>query len=226
MEASGGEQGGEDEAEKEAVRRRDGTMERNKEHYYVSLYELAAALNSARAPETVLRSMVEGIAKAMGAKGCSLMLLSPDKKVLLHTVAYGLSDWYVRKGPVSADKSISEALAGKAVAIFDATSDGRIQYREQAKREGIASILSVPMMLRGEIIGVMRVYTAEPYSFTTDDIYFAGAVANLGAIALENVRLHQAVQKDYESLRQEMLQWRAALGHEWMLGESTTPSEE
>jgi len=53
------------------------------------------------------------VAKAMWAKGCSLMLLSPDKKVLLHIVAYGLSDWYVRKGPVSADKSISEALEGK-----------------------------------------------------------------------------------------------------------------
>ncbi len=85
-------------------------MERNKEVYYTSLYELAAVLNSAGASESILQSMAEGVAKAMGAKGCSLMLLSPDRKVLLHTVAYGLSDWYVRKGPVSADKSISEAL--------------------------------------------------------------------------------------------------------------------
>jgi len=201
-------------------------MERNKEHYYTSLYELAAVLNSGRAAEAVLQSIVEGVAKAMGAKGCSLMLLSPDRKVLLHTVAYGLSDYYVRKGPVSADKSISEALEGKAVAILDATKDDRIQYREQAKKEGIASILSVPMMLREENIGVIRVYTAEPCHFTMDDIYFVGAVANLGAIALENARLYETVQKDYETFRQDMLEWRAALGHEWMMGESVTPSEE
>jgi len=201
-------------------------MERNKEHYYTSLYELAATLNSARAPEAVLQSIVEGVAKAMGAKGCSLMLLSPDRKVLLHTVAYGLSDYYVRKGPVSADRSISETLEGKAVAILDATQDDRIQYREQAKKEGIASILSVPMMLREENIGVIRVYTAEPCHFTMDDIYFVGAVANLGAIALENARLYEAVQKDYETFRQDMLEWRAALGHEWMVGETVTPSEE
>lgn len=201
-------------------------MERTKENYYTSLYELAATLNSARSSDSILRSIVEGVAKAMGVKGCSLMLLSPDKKILLHTVAYGLSDWYVKKGPVSTDKSISEALEGKAVAIFDATQDHRIQYRDQAKKEGIASILSVPMTLREEIIGVIRIYTSEAYQFTTDDIYFAGAVANLGAIALENARLYEAVKKDYENFRQGMLGWRAALGHEWMMGESGIPSKE
>jgi GAF domain-containing protein len=200
-------------------------MERNKEHYYTSLYELAATLNSARAPDSILRSVAEGVAKAMGAKGCSLMLLSPDKKVLLHTVAYGLSDWYVRKGPVSADRSISEAMEGKPIAVFEATKDEQIQYREQAKKEGIASILSVPMMLREETIGVIRVYTAEPCHFTMDDIYFVGAVANLGAISLENARLYEATQKDYETFRRDMLEWRAALGHEWKVGESVTPSE-
>ena len=173
-------------------------MEPRKEAYYQRLYELAAALNSSRAPEAVLQSMVEGVARAIGAKACSVMLLSPDRKILLHTVSYGLSDWYVRKGPLSADKSISEALEGKPVAVFDATKDDRIQYREEAKQEGIASMLSVPMLLREEIIGVIRVYTAEPYDFTSDDMYFVGAVANLGAIALGNAKLYQAVQKVYE----------------------------
>jgi GAF domain-containing protein len=201
-------------------------MERDKIHYYTSFYELAATLNSARAPDSILQSVVEGVAKAMEAKGCSLMLLSPDRKVLLHTVGYGLSDWYVRKGPVSADKSISEALDGKAVAIPDATKDDRIQYQEQAKKERISSILSVPMMLREETIGVIRVYTAEPYHFTMDDMYFVGAVANLGAIALENARLYEATQKDYETFRRDMVEWRAALGQEWKVGESVTPSKE
>jgi GAF domain-containing protein len=194
--------------------------------YYESLYGAAALLNSARAPDAVLRSLVESVAKAMGAKGCSLMLLTPDRKQLLHTVAYGLSDWYIRKGPVSVDKSISEALEGKAVAVLDATEDDRIQYRKQAKQEGIASMLSAPMRLRGESIGVIRVYSAEPRHFTDADIHFVGAVANLGAIALENARLYEAVHRDFSTFRQEMLQWRAALGHEWMVGESVVPTEE
>ena len=174
-------------------------MKTANETYYQCLYELAAILNSARAPEVILQSVVEGVAKAMDSKGCSLMLLSPDRKVLLHTVAYGLSYWYVKKGPVSADRSISEALEGKPVAVLEATKDERIQYREQAKKEGIVSILSVPMMLREETIGVIRVYSAEPCHFTFDDVYFVGAVANLGAIALENARMYEGVKKNYEN---------------------------
>ncbi len=201
-------------------------MEAKKEIYYQSLYEMAAALNSSHAPEAILQSVVEGMAKAMELKGCSLMLLSPDKKLLLHTVAYGLSDWYVKKGRYQQTKAFPRRSEGKAVAIFDATGDGRIQYREQAKKEGIVSILSVPMMLREETIGVIRVYTSEPYHFTMDDMYFVGAVANLGAIALENARLYEATQKDYETFRRDMLEWRAALGQEWKVGESVTPSEE
>ena len=176
-------------------------MEKKERNFYQSLYEVAATVNSIRTPEGVLQSIVETVAKATGARGCSVMLLTPDRKLLLHTEAYGLSDWYVRKGPVSADKSISEALEGRPVAVLDATKDERVQYREQAKREGIASILSVPMTLRKEIIGVMRVYTGEPRQFTTDDIYFVEAVANLGAIALENARLYESLQRDYNALK-------------------------
>ena len=201
-------------------------METAEQGYYESLYEVAAAVNSAREPDDVIRSVIENVAKALGAKGCSLMLLTPDKKQLLHTAAYGLSNWYVRKGPLSADKSISEALQGKPVAVLNAAEDERVQYREQAKKEGIVSVLSVPMMLREEIIGVMRVYTSEPYHFTMDDMYFVGAVANLGAIALENARLYDSVQKDYDAFRQEMLQWRAELGDEWMMSGSVVPAEE
>ena len=187
-------------------------MEKTESVYYQSLYEVAAAINSARAPDKVLNSIVENVTKAMNAKGCSLMLLTPDKKHLLHTTAHGLSDRYIKKGPVSADKSIAEALEGKPVAILDATEDERAQYREQAKKEGIASILSVPMMLRDEIIGVIRVYMAEPYHFTMDDMFFVGAVANLGAIALENSRLYDAVQKDYDAFRQDIMDW---IGANW-----------
>lgn len=201
-------------------------MEEQEERYYNSLYEIAAAVNSAGAPESVLRSIVESVAKALEAKGCSLMLLTPDRRLLFHTAAYGLSDWYLRKGPVSADKSIAEALEGRPVSVVDATEDDRIQYRKQAGQEGIASILSVPVLLREEVVGVMRVYTAKPRDFANADIYFVGAVANLGAIALENARLYDSVKKDYESLRRDLAEWRAALGYEWLAGESVLPPEE
>ena len=201
-------------------------MDEREQRYYHSLYEVAAALNSARTPEDVLNTIVRNVAETSGAKGCALMLLTPDKSLLLHTAAYGLSDRYVRKGPVSADKSIAQALEGRPVAVLNAVEDDRIQYQKQAKDEGIASILSVPVLLRGEAIGVMRVYTAQPRHFTDADMYFVGAVANLGAIALENARLYDSAKKDYEELRLDLAEWRAALGYEWMAEESVLPAKE
>jgi len=141
------------------------------------------------------------------------MLLTRDKKQLLHMTAYGLSDWYIRKGPVCVDKSISEALDGKPIAVLDATEDERVQYPKQSQKEGIVSILSVPVSLREEIVGVIRIYTNKPYHFTEEDIIFVRAVANLGAIALENARLYESVKKDYATFRRDMLEWGAGVAY-------------
>lgn len=201
-------------------------MEEFEKAYYHSLYQLAATLNSARSPQSILRSIVEDVAKAMAAKGCSLLLLTPNKEALLRTAAYGLSDWYVRLGPVSADKSMSETLEGKSVSVLDATTDERVQFRKQVKEEGIASILSVPVKLREEVVGVLRVYTSEPRHFTDADVNFACAAANFGAIALESARFYQTLEKDYNDFREGLLQWRADLGYEWNAEESVMPAED
>jgi GAF domain-containing protein len=201
-------------------------MKKSEKDYYRRLYEVASILNSERNPRALLNSIVESVAKAIGAKACSLMLLTLEREVLLHTVAYGLSDWYLRKGPVTVSKVISDVLEGRPVAVLDATTDERVLYREQAKKEGIASILSVPMKLRGKVIGVVRVYTAKPYRFTKDDINFVETIANLAAVALENLRAYDIIHKDYETFRREMLQWRAELGDEWMIGDLVKPAEE
>ena len=200
-------------------------------NYFHTLYQLAAEVNCARTPKNALHLLAEMTAKGMGAKACSLMTVTPDGKQLLHTSAYGLSDWYVRKGPVLADKSIAQALEGQPVAVKNATEDERIQYRQEAQQEGIASIFSVPMMLREKIIGVMRVYTAEPRDFTDDDVYFVCAAANLGAIALENHKMYEACQESQKECKQKtrwlgQLLQEAAQGCETMFEKEQKPSPE
>lgn len=176
-------------------------MKKTKKSYYQSLYEVACTVNSAGDPDAVLQSIVESITKAMEAKGCSLMLLSPDRKHLLHIVDCGLSKGYLTKGPISADKSVAPALEGKPVAITDVATDERIQYPKQAEKEGITSILCAPMMLRGEIVGVIRIYTADKRQFDLNDMYFVGALAHLGAIALENAKRYERLEGEYMDFR-------------------------
>jgi GAF domain-containing protein len=175
------------------------------ESYCRSICEAAAALSSTRSPDALFRNLAERVAKTIGAKGCALILFSADKKRLFHIVAYGLSEHHIKKGPVLADQCISEVLQGKVVAVSNVTEDVRVQHREEAIREGIASILSVPMTLRTRIIGIVRVYTAEPYQFTDDDRYLARAVANLAAVALENARWYRSLKQENTRIKKELL---------------------
>ncbi len=174
------------------------------EYRYKLLYTIATELSSSLVADEVLNSIVESITKAIGCKGCSLMLLTPDKEQLTHTISYGLSDWYVQKGPIRADTIIPEVLQGKPVAIPRIDQDPRVQYKEEAMREGIASMLSIPLMPRGEVIGVLRVYTSEPRQFLPQDIDFLSALANLGAIALEKARLHESLGQSLEQSSMEV----------------------
>ena len=167
------------------------------EQCYKVLYDIAQKLNSNLAPEEVLRTIVESIRDAADTKGCSLMLLTPDRQQLIHTVDCGLSSRYVRKGLVRVDDAIAQALDGKPVAILDAATDPRIQYRDQAKKEGLVSILSVPLMRHGQVIGIVRIYTSEMRQFSDQEIDFFSAMANLGAVALERAELLEEEKKQF-----------------------------
>ena len=163
---------------------------------YKILYEIAQRLNSGLSLDEILHTTVETLCNAAEAKGCSLMLLSTDRKQLMHTIAHGLSDWYVRKGPVVVDDNIAQALNGIPMAVLDATTDPRVQYREQAKKEGIVSMLSLPLMRRGTVIGIIRIYTSSPHKFSAKTVEFFGAMANLGAISLERAEIHESIDRD------------------------------
>jgi GAF domain-containing protein len=115
--------------------------------------------------------------------------------------AYGLSQDYLNKGPISAMKSIAESLQEGPIAIYDVTDDPRIQYPEEAKAEGIFSILSVPIQIHGTIIGCLRVYTSEPWEFELDDVNFTQAVAEITGMAIEMARLNRGLKHSIEVLK-------------------------
>ncbi len=167
------------------------------EQRYKVLYDIAQKLNSKLAPQEVLRTIVEGIRDAADAKGCSLMLLTTDRQQLIHSVACGLSDWYVRKGQVRVDAAITQALDGKPVAVRDATTDPRIQYKDQAKKEGVVSMLSLPLARRGQVIGIVRIYTSETRQFSGKETDFFSVLANLGAVALERAELLEEEKRQF-----------------------------
>lgn len=173
-----------------------------KADYFQSLYEVVRVINSSLDPAIVLEKITEQVATAMNCKGCTIRLLDKNRQTLLASGSYGLSKGYLRKGPVEVAKSAldREILAGNFVYMKNVASDTRFQYPEQAKAEGICSILSAPLMVDGKAIGVLRIYSASEREFSDDERDFLFAMANISAIAIENARLHQALKSDYELL--------------------------
>jgi GAF domain-containing protein len=169
---------------------------------YETLIRITKAISMIRDPEEIILITVEGVTHALNVKGCTLFLFSPRSKELKLAGSYGLSKDYLDKGPISALHSIASSLQdGQPVAIFDVTDDPRLQYPEAAKKEGIASILAVPIIIGDRLIGSMRVYTAEPWEFTLNDVNFVQAVAQVVGMALEMCRVNKGLKDSIDILK-------------------------
>jgi len=187
---------------------------RSHKDYYTALYQAALTISSSLELSDVLQSVVKSITEAMQVNACVLRLLDLRTGQLKLSAVYGLSSGYLAKGPVDVEHSPidSEALSGKNVIIPDVSNDTRFQYVEAAKREGIVSVLCVPLEVRGEAIGVLRVYTNEPCIFHEDDIQFLSVLASLAALAIENANLYENLKNSYEGVMDVL--WGSSLTYQ------------
>ncbi len=179
-----------------------GTSGRSHRDYYTALYQAALTISSSLELAEVLQSVVASITEAMEVKACVLRLLDSRTGQLQLSAVHGLSSNYLAKGPVDVEHSPidSEALSGKTVIIPDVRTDSRFQYVEAAKREGIVSVLCVPVEVRGEAIGVLRVYTDELCAFCEEDIQFLSVLASLAGLAIENANLYESLKNSYDGV--------------------------
>ena len=132
---------------------------------YETLIKITRSLTQSKKTEEIIQMTVKSIKSALDIKGCTLFLVNRGTNELEVAASTGLSREYLNKGAISALKSIADSLKDGPVAVYDVGDDPRIQYPEAAKAEGIASILSVPIMIGDEAIGAVRVYTAEKMGF-------------------------------------------------------------
>jgi GAF domain-containing protein len=168
---------------------------------YETLLEVSKAISHSKDQEEVILMTVDSIKTALQAKGCTLFLMNRRTNDLEVAASFGLSEGYLNKGPVSAFRSIAQTLEDGPVAIYDVTDDPRLQYPDEARQEGISSILSVPVLAGGHIIGALRVYTAEPWEFDMDDINFVQAMAAMAGMAIDMSRLYKGMKDSIELLK-------------------------
>ncbi|MCG8634562.1 MAG: GAF domain-containing protein [Desulfobacterales bacterium] len=136
----------------------------------------------------------------------TLRLRDSSKKKLELKSAFGLSEAYLNRGAIDAEEPVFKALEGAPILIEQAAEDARIVYKEATRQEGIHTILVIPIKIRGEVEGVLRLLTKQPRVFESEEIEFVSAIAEQCGIVIENARFvqQQETQLNYFAMIHEL----------------------
>lgn len=177
---------------------------RQKAQLFETLVSVSKTINSTLNLDDILSVITREACQLVPGKLCSLLLLNEAGDFLELRASYGASAAYVNKPPLS----VSESLLGsvvrrkKSLQIENVQMSSRYQQIEVARQEGLVSLLSVPLVFTGKCIGTLSVYTAEPHSFSNEEIRILSALAEFSGIAIEKARLYERLVNMEEALRQ------------------------
>ncbi len=167
-------------------------MEGNSSKSYIdALSKISKAITSDLYLEDMLKLIVTLTANVMEAKICSLWLLDEKTQSLKIKATQAMSREYVKERKIKVGEGIVGLVAKnkKPTVIKDVLKDKSYKEKTLAKKENLVSMLSVPMMVKNRVIGVINCYTTEVYKFGKNDINLLSTVANQAAVAIENTEL-------------------------------------
>lgn len=144
--------------------------------------------------------MTQLLVGALGIKGATIFILDPVKEELELLSNTGLSIDYINKGPILVDKSIKIGTNREPVIIPDTSASDLLQYPEKAKQEGVRSIISYPIVVRGKLTGSLRLYHSEAWQISQDDLRYVESLAQTTGLAFLCFRLTQAVNNVKETV--------------------------
>lgn len=154
--------------------------------------------------EDILKLIVTVTAEIMDSKICSLMLIDEKTGELVLKATQSMSEAYNKKPNLR----IGEGIAGKVakdsrhIAVEDLTKESEYKSKNIAAKEGLRSLLSVPLTVKGKVIGVLNSYTSYPHKFTKSEINILNTVAGQAAIVIENAELMvktKVIEEELES---------------------------
>lgn len=176
-----------------------------------ALSKIANLITSGLYIEELLRLIVQVTAEIMNSKISSLMLLDPDKKELVIKATQSISEAYNKKPNVKLGQGIAGIVAenNKPICVLDVKEDSRYLNHDIAKKEGLYSLASVPMAVKGRVIGVLNCYTSKKHKFTKQELDILTVLASQAAVAIENAELDLRARTAEEALTTRKLIERA-----------------
>jgi signal transduction protein with GAF and PtsI domain len=172
--------------------------------HIAALTRISKAITSDRYVEDILRLVVAVTAETMRSKICSLWLLDDNGKTLTLRATQSLSEDYLKERSLKIGEGIAGHVAStrKPRAVPDVVAEPDFKEKELAKKEGLVSMLSVPIVVKDRLVGVINCYTSHSHEFTETERNVLTAVANAAGVAIENTALMvktRVIQEELES---------------------------
>ena len=169
-----------------------------------ALSKISKAIASDLYLEDILRLIVAVTAQVMGSNICSLLLINEESRELVIRATQSISEEYNKKPPLKIGEGIAGrvAKANKPMTIKDVTKEKEYKYADIAKKEGLCSLLCIPLAVKGKVIGVINCYTPSPHDFSETEIDILTSIANQAAVAIENTELlvkSKVIQEELEA---------------------------
>jgi signal transduction histidine kinase len=171
---------------------------------FESLASVSRTINSTLNLDEALRVITREACLLMRARMCSLMMLDENLEWLGLRASYGAGKAYLDKPRLSVEESLLGVVVRrkKPLQVENVQISSRYQSIEVARREGLVSLLSVPLLFAGQATGTLNIYTDRPYHFSNEEIRILSALAELSGIAIEKARLYERTVDVEEQLRQ------------------------
>jgi len=167
-----------------------------------SLREIARALSAAWDVDTTLDLIARKTAQVMRVDSCSIYLLEPGGETLWLRASTGLAEGALGRASLKMGEGLTgwAAQHGQPVAVREAQADPRFKLLPQTREQTFKSLLAVPLVNRGRVIGALNVQTREFHDFTPDEIELAALISDLAAGALDRALLYDSMNRQIAEL--------------------------
>lgn len=173
----------------------------------LDLFSIAGSLNSTLDLDFLLQKIGLAAERLLDSEASSIMLVTDDKRNLYFRVASGSGSTALKKMTLPIGKGIAGWVAQnrKPEVVNDTRSDPRFAGQfDKASGFVTRSLLAVPMLFRGDLVGVAEVLNKRAGGYSADDIGLLSSLANLASVAITNTKIIQD-QKNFFSHVIELL---------------------
>jgi signal transduction protein with GAF and PtsI domain/anti-sigma regulatory factor (Ser/Thr protein kinase) len=166
------------------------------------LRDIGRAINATWELRTSLELITSKTAEVMGMDSCSIYLLDEVREYLILKATTGLAAESVGHARLRLGEGLTgwAAQTGEAVGVADAVRDPRFRYLPETGESIFQSLLAVPLINQGRVIGAMNVQTRMYHHYDADEVELLSLIADLAAGALEKAMLYDQMQRQIAEL--------------------------